>query len=106
MTFVFMVKSIAVPGEVVPASMHTIREVKTPADHQAIAAFYGNKAQEAHQLHTKHLAMWDAYAAIPALREKGEADAHCETIAKRYQETAKEYAALAAIHKNLAEEVK
>lgn len=96
MTFVFMVKSIAVSGGVVPASRQKIREAKTPADHQAIAAFYDNKAQEDHQLHTKHLAMRDAYTAIPAPREKGKADAHCEITAKQYQEMAKEYAALAA----------
>lgn len=83
-----------------------IREAKTPADHQAIAAFYEKEAQEAHQRHTKHLAMRDAYAKIPVLREKGKADAHCETIAKKYQEMAKEYEALAAIHKNMAESAK
>jgi hypothetical protein len=71
-----------------------VREAKTPADHQALAAFYATEAQTARQDSVQHLAMRDAYAAIPVLREKGKADAHCEAIAKRYQRIATEYEAL------------
>lgn len=83
-----------------------IREAKTPADHQGIAAFYEKEAQTAHQLHTKHLAMRDTYAAIPVLQEKRKAADHCETIAKKYQEMAKEYETLAAMHKSIDAQIK
>jgi hypothetical protein len=83
-----------------------IRDAKTSADHQAIAAFYAKEAQEADQLYKKHLAMRDAYGAIATLQEKGRAADHCAAIARKYQEVAKESGDLAAMHKTTAEQLK
>ena len=83
-----------------------IAEAKTPADHEAIAAYYEKEAQEAHQQHAEHQKMSDSYAQVPVLKTKTGAVAHCNTIAKKYEDIAKEYEALAKMHKEMAKPAK
>ena len=82
-----------------------IAEAKTPADHEAIAAYYEKQAQAAHQEHTEHQKMSDSYATIPVLKTKTGAVAHCNSIAKKYEDIAKENEALAKLHKGMAKPV-
>ena len=63
------------------------------------------EAKTAHQLHNKHLIMRDAYAAR-TMQEKGRPTEHCTVIADKYRDVAKEYEALAAMHKAMAEQLK
>lgn len=84
----------------------TITEAKTPADHEALAAFYKKEAQAARQKQAEHQQMSDAYATIPVLKTKTGAVAHCTAIAKKYEEIAKENEALAQMHKELATSAK
>jgi cytochrome c biogenesis protein ResB len=44
-----------------------IREASTPADHQALAAWYTKEAQAAQQLASKHFMMRAVYAAARAM---------------------------------------
>jgi hypothetical protein len=83
-----------------------IAEAKTPADHEAIAAYYENEAQKAHQEHAEHLKRRDSYATIPVLKTKTGAVDHCNTIAKKYADIAKEDEALAKLHHDLAKTAK
>jgi hypothetical protein len=83
-----------------------IAEAKTPADHEAIAAFYENEAQKAHEEHAEHLKRRDSYATIPVLKTKTGAVDHCNTIAKKYEDIAKENEALAKLHKDMAKAAK
>ena len=83
-----------------------ITEAKTPADHDALAAFYEKEAQEARQQQAEHQQMSEAYAKIPVLKTKTGAVAHCNTIAKNYEKIAKEYEALAKLHKDMAKHAK
>ena len=83
-----------------------IRDAKTPADHQALAAFYAKEAQAAHKLHKTHVTMEAAYAASRTMQEKGRPFEHCRVIAEKYRDMAKEYEALAAMHKTMAEQLK
>jgi hypothetical protein len=83
-----------------------IREGKTPADHQAIAAFYRQEAQKAQELSAKHFPMREVYAAARAMQQKDRAGEHCAFIAKKYREMAKEYETLAAVHKTTAAQLK
>jgi hypothetical protein len=83
-----------------------IRDAKTPADHQALAAFYEKEAQAAHKLHNTHVTMEAAYAASRTMQEKGRPSEHCRVIADKYRDMAKEYEALAAMHKTMAEQLK
>jgi hypothetical protein len=78
-----------------------IAEAKTPADHEAIAAYYEKQAQEAHQQHALHQQFSKSYSAVPVLKTKTGAVAHCNTIAKKYEDIAKEYEALAKMHREM-----
>lgn len=79
-----------------------IAEAKTPADHEAIAAYYEKQAQEAHQQHGLHQEFSKSYSTVPVLKTKTGAVAHCNTIAKKYEDIAKEYEALAKMHREMA----
>ncbi|MBI3245475.1 MAG: hypothetical protein HYZ50_03075 [Deltaproteobacteria bacterium] len=83
-----------------------ITEAKTPADHEAIAAYYETEAQEAHKKHAQHQKMSDSYATIPVLKTKTGAVTHCNTIAKKYEQIAKEYETLAKLHKDMVKPAK
>jgi hypothetical protein len=82
-----------------------IRQAKTPADHETLAAWDEKEAQATQQLACKHFLMRDVYAAR-AMERKDRAGEHCAFIAKKYQERAKEYETLAAIHRMVAEQLK
>ena len=79
-----------------------ITAAKTPADHEALAAFYEKEAQAARQKQAQHQQMGEEYAKIPVLKTKTGAVAHCQAIAKKYEEIAKENEALAQMHKEMA----
>ena len=79
-----------------------ITGAKAPADHEALAASYEKDAQDARHKQAEHLQMRDAYATIPVLKTKTGAVAHCDTIAKKYEEIAKENEALAKMHRDMA----
>ncbi len=83
-----------------------IRDAKTAADHQALAAFYEKEAQAAHKLHNTHVTMEAAYAASRIRQEKGRPTEHCRVIAEKYRDMAKEYETLAAMHKATAAQLK
>ena len=84
-----------------------ISEAKTPADHEAIAAYYEKEAQDAQQKYEEHLKLKAAYAKIPHLASKGFGlPYHCDSIAKKYEGIAKDYEALAKLHKSMAESAK
>jgi hypothetical protein len=83
-----------------------IATAKTPADHEAIAAYYEKQAQAAHQEHKEHQQMSSEYAKVPVLKTKTGAVAHCNSIAKKYEDIAKEYEALAKVHQGMAKSAK
>lgn len=78
-----------------------ITEAKIPADHKAIAAYYEKEAQEAHKKHAEHQKMEEWYKKNPALNKSG-FGTHCDLIASNYDKTAKEYEALATLHREMA----
>ena len=82
-----------------------ITEAKTPADHEAIAAYYEKEAQDAHKKHAEHQKMEEWYKKNPALNKSG-FGTHCDIIAANYDKTAKEYEALAKLHKDMAKSAK
>lgn len=78
-----------------------ITEAKTPADHEAIAAYYDEEAKDAREKHAKHQQMEEFYKKSPALNKAG-FSTHCDLIAANYDKTAKEYEALAKMHRDMA----
>src|SRR5262245_19883781 len=83
-----------------------ISTAKTPADHEAIAAYYEKEAQEARQKEAQHKEFSKSYSTIPVLKTKGSAVAHCDAIAKKYADIAKDNEALAKMHKEMAKPTK
>lgn len=81
-----------------------ITGAKTPADHEAITAFYEKQAKMAHKKHEQHQKMRDLYHDNPALKAKHGVGftEHCDGLAKKYEEMAKEYEAMAQMHKEMA----
>lgn len=79
-----------------------ISEAKTPADHEAIAAYYEKEAQAARRKYEEHLKLKAEYVKIPHLASKTSLPAHCDSIAKKYEGIAKENEALAKLHKDMA----
>lgn len=84
-----------------------ITEAKTPADHEAIAAYYDKEAQAAHQKHAEHKKLADFYALTPALKTKsGTLYNHCSDAGKKYEGIAKDYEAMAKQHRTMAKTAK
>jgi hypothetical protein len=67
---------------------------------------YEKEAQAAQQLASKHFMMRQVYAAARAMERHDQAGEHCAFVAKKYQEMAKEYETLAAMHRMVAEQLK
>jgi hypothetical protein len=82
-----------------------IAEAKTPADHEAIAAYYDKEAKDAHAKHAIHLKMEEDYKKNPALNKSG-FGTHCDILASNYEKAAKEYEALAKLHRDMAKTAK
>jgi hypothetical protein len=78
-----------------------ITGAKTAADHNALAAMYDKEAQEARQKQAEHLKMKEWYEQHPALN-KTNFSFHCQQIALKYEEMAKEYKMLAKMHRDMA----
>lgn len=83
-----------------------ITEAKTPADHEAIAKYYDQEAQAAHKKHQEHLQLKSSYGKTPHLASKTGLPQHCEQIATSYDKIAKEYEALAKVHRDAAQSSK
>jgi len=83
-----------------------IADAKTAADHEAIAAYYEQEAQAAHKKHEEHLKLKASYEKTPHLASKTSLPWHCSTIAENYNKTAKEYEALAKLHRDMAKAAK
>jgi hypothetical protein len=76
---------------------------KTAADHEAIAAQYGQEAATAKEEAARHDRMGASYTG--ALKDKVHLDEHCRVIANRYREQAKDLDALAEAHRAQAKAV-
>jgi hypothetical protein len=84
-----------------------IAEARTPADHEAIAAYYDQQAEAARTKAAAHQKMGEDYRKMGgALAHKTHFHEHCEALVRSYQAQAKEYAALAAAHRAMAKTAK
>jgi hypothetical protein len=78
-----------------------IAAVRTPADHEAIAAKYDAEAKVADEMVANHESMAKAYKAAGAKGTQSMAS-HCNRLVTQYREAAKEYRALATGHREMA----
>ncbi len=82
-----------------------ITGAKTASDHDALAIPYEKEAQEAREKQAEHLKMKEWYEKNPALNKSG-FSWHCQQIALKYEEMAKEYEVLAKMHRDMAKAAK
>ena len=84
-----------------------IAAANTPADHEAIAAYYDGEAKEAQDKADEHKKMGEAYKkGGGSYANKTHFHEHCEALARNYAADAKEYRALAAAHRDMAKKAK
>jgi len=76
-----------------------VRDAKTPAEQQAIAAAFEKEAKAAQQKAKQHSQLKEAYAAKPDMHMMV---AHCDELVKYYQEIAKDLEDMAKMHKQMA----
>jgi len=82
-----------------------ISNATTTADHEAIAAYYEKEAQALHAKHDEHQKMSEWYKKNPTVNKSG-FSTHCDIIATNDNKTAKEYEALAKLHRDMAKSAK
>lgn len=78
-----------------------IANAKTPADHEAIAAYYDKEAAEDEAKAKLHENAVKEYKAFPSMKPVGMA-AHCKNLAKLFKEAAEQDKELAAAHRAMA----
>jgi hypothetical protein len=91
-----------------------IENAKTPADHEAIAAYFDEQAKEARETATRHQKMGAVYKKSPPGPPKGGGGPalhktmgdHCDSVAAKYEQAAKDYEAMAAAHRAEAKAVR
>lgn len=83
-----------------------IANARTRADHQSLAQFFEQEAQEAKKRAVGHLAMSMGYTdpAWTGNEPWTHARGHCETLANLYEKAEQENMALAALHRQRAAE--
>ena len=103
--------SVAVDAAGLPSA---IENATTPADHEAIAAYYDSEAKAASAEVERHRAMAAAYAKTPKspagkgvrLSVYRTMAGHCDDLIKDYTKAAHEYEKMAAEHRKAASETK
>lgn len=79
-----------------------VSNAKTPADHEAIAAYYDKRAAESKASSARHKRLADRYRNFMRMSE---AKLHCDDLAKIDARAAEDYTALAAAHRAMAQQV-
>jgi hypothetical protein len=109
--FVVPKAAIALDAADLPAA---IANAKTAADHEAIAAYYDGQAKAANAEAERHQALAGDYAklvktpagkGVPSGAYKA-MPSHCKDLAKDYKASAKQYEAMAALHRKAASAIK
>jgi hypothetical protein len=84
-----------------------VQSAKTPADHEAIAAYFDEQAKAARAEAAHHRDLAAIYGKEPPVSPKGgethafhrQMAQHCDALAKEYEQAAKDYASMAAAHR-------
>lgn len=83
-----------------------IEAARTPADHEAIAAYYAKEAAAARSSSDSHRKMARAYQAQIGQRGGASMVAHCNAIVRSQEAIAADYEAMATTHRDLAQQVR
>ncbi len=86
-----------------PAVQQQIEAARTPADHEALVAYYDREAAAARVKAADHRKMARSYQGG---RGGASMPAHCNSVANSFDAIATEYDGMAASHRQLAQEAK
>ena len=110
LAFGLSLSGYAVSANLAPSSSmeQNILAAKSKADHEALAAQYENEAKELQAKAQAHKEMGKAYEKAGYFGPGGKFDTvrHCNNLAQKYEDAAKENFALAKMHRSLAEKAK
>ncbi len=81
-----------------------IRNARTSSDHEALAQYFQAQADDAKAKAARHRQLAETYRVSPTYRTGRGLAAHCESIARSYEDLEKEQLAMADLHKRLAAE--
>jgi hypothetical protein len=79
-----------------------IESASTPKEHEALAKYYHEKAEAAHDMAKEHKKMGAAYGGGKMAAAQAQKQ-HCDKLAESYEAAAKEYEAMSKEHESLAE---
>jgi len=95
------------PGGPSPDLLQRIESARTRGDHEALATYYTKQAAAARALATEHRKMAQSYQGMFAGGRGGASmPAHCNAIVRSQETIAAEYDAMAAGHRQMAEQAK
>lgn len=104
---------MSLPATYAPAAeemdiVQKIQSAKTPADHEAIAAYYDQQAAAAKKKAAEHEKMASTYTSGTSIGKGQVANLshHCEALAKSFNNEAAQYTAMAQTHRELAKSAK
>lgn len=85
----------------------SVREAKTSTDHRALARHYEAAAEAARLKLKEHKKELEEYEKHPYYGKRAQdLKAHCERLISSYEQTAEANAAMAGIHRQMAEEAR
>jgi hypothetical protein len=96
----------ASPSAPPPEITQRIEAARTPADHQSLATYYTQEAAKARDKVLEHRRMGASYKTMASVSRDSGMYNHCNSLVKSSEDMAKEYDALAASHRQLAEQAK
>lgn len=79
---------------------------RTRADHEDLAAWYLREAESASERAAAHRKIRDGYASSPGFYDAAGMVGHCTNLVNHNAQAAKDNAALAELHRRLADEAK
>lgn len=90
-----------------PEIAQRIATAQTRADHESLATYYTQEASRARDVSALHRRMAASYQARPS-GERGSASmvAHCNSLAKSYEDNVATYEGMAAAHRQMAAQAK
>ena len=98
--------STARPQQASAELLQKIENARTPADHKELVAYYEAAASEAKANADRHRKMARSYSVWePSGRGGGASmNRHCNSIADKYDATAREYSTMATLHRQLSQQ--
>ena len=89
-----------------PELLRKIESARTRSDHEGLAAYYAQQAAAARASAVEHRKMATTYTTMFAGGKGPSMSSHCNAIVEKQEAVAIEYEAMAAGHRQLAEQAK